>query len=29
MMSAKENYLRTVYFDRPDYIQMSVGISAA
>lgn len=29
MMSAKENYLRTVYFDRPDYIQMAVGISAA
>lgn len=28
-MTPKENYLRTVYFDRPDYIQMSVGICSA
>lgn len=28
-MTQKENYLRTVYFDRPDYIQMTAAINAA
>lgn len=28
-MTTKENYLRAVYFDRPDYIPMSFGINDA
>ena len=28
-LNSKENYLRTVFFERPYYIPMSVGINAA